>query len=67
MQGKKTDNETIYKVMVSYVYTNNASETARQLDMSSTTVDKIIKDNRNKEEFKKLWEEKKEEFDTLDT
>ena len=61
-RGKKTDNETIYKVMLSYVTTNNFSETARLLDMPESTVRKIIDNNRNKEEFTKLCEEKKEDF-----
>lgn len=61
-KGKKTDNETIYKVMLSYVVTNNYSETARQLDMPITTVEKIVKDNKDKEKFVKLCDEKKEEF-----
>ena len=32
-KGKKTDNETIYKVMLSVFSTGNYSETARQLNM----------------------------------
>lgn len=32
-RGKKTDNETIYKIMISMFNTNNFSETARQLKM----------------------------------
>lgn len=61
-KGKKTDNETIYKVMLSYVVTRNYSETARNLDMPITTVEKIVKDNKDKDEFVKLCNEKKEEF-----
>ena len=61
-QGKKTDNETIYKVMLSYITTRNYSETGRQLDMPESTVRKIIADNREKPEFAKLCEEKKDEF-----
>ena len=61
-KGKKTDNETIYKVMISMFSTNNFSETARQLDMPITTVEKIYKENKDKEEFVKLCNEKKEEF-----
>lgn len=61
-KGKKTDNETIYKVMLSMFSTNNLSETARQLDMPVTTVEKIYKDNKEKEEFVKLCNEKKDEF-----
>lgn len=62
MKGKKTDNETIYKVMISMFSTNNFSETARQLNMPESTVEKIYKDNKDKEEFVKLCAEKKEEF-----
>ena len=61
-KGKKTDNETIYKVMLSVFSTGNYSETARQLNMPITTVEKIYKDNENKEEFVKLCKQKKDEF-----
>lgn len=61
-QGQKTDNETIYKVMLSYITTNNYSETGRQLDMPESTVRKIVADNREKPEFTKLCEEKRDEF-----
>lgn len=61
-KGKKTDNETIYKIMISMFSTNNFSETARQLNMPESTVEKIYKENKDKEEFVKLCEEKKDEF-----
>jgi len=61
-RGKKTDNETIYKIMISMFSTNNFSETARQLNIPESTVEKIYKDNKDKEEFVKLCAEKKEEF-----
>lgn len=61
-RGKKTDNETIYKIMISMFSTNNFNETARQLNMAESTVEKIYKENQNKEEFVKLCAEKKEEF-----
>ena len=62
MKGKKTDNETIYKIMVSYFSTNNFNETARQLNIPAKTVEKLYKDNKDKPEFTKLCVEKKEEF-----
>lgn len=62
MKGKKTDNETIYKVMISVFSTGNYSETARQLNMPITTVEKIYKENKNKEEFVKLCKQKEDEF-----
>ena len=62
MKGKKTDNETIYKVMISMFSTNNFSETARQLKMPITTVEKIYKDNKDKEQFVKLCKQKTDDF-----
>ena len=61
-KGKKTDTLTIYKVMLSYITTRNYSETARQLDMPESTVRKIVEDNKDKEEFKELCEQKRDEF-----
>ena len=61
-KGKKTDNETIYKIMISMFSTNNFSETARQLKLPESTVEKIYKENKDKEQFVKLCEEKKEDF-----
>lgn len=62
MRGKQTDNETIYKIMLSMFSTNNFSETARQLNIPVKTVEKIYKDNKDKEEFAKLCKEKQDEF-----
>ena len=62
MQGKKTDNETIYKVMLSVFSTGNYSETARQLGMPQKTVEDIYKRNIEKPEFAKLHEQKQDEF-----
>lgn len=61
-KGKKTDNETIYKIMVSMFSTNNFNETSRQLKVPVKTVEKIYKENKDKEEFTKLYMQKKEEF-----
>nr|DAP14839.1 MAG TPA: hypothetical protein [Caudoviricetes sp.] len=61
-KGKKTDNETIYKIMVNMFSTNNFSETGRQLGIATTTVEKIYKENKEKPEFVKLCNKKKEEF-----
>ena len=44
-RGKKTDNETIYKVMLSHAVTNNYNQTSRDLDIPEPTVRKIVKDN----------------------
>lgn len=61
-RGKKTDNETIYKIMISMFSTNNFNETSRQLKIPVKTVEKIYKENKDKEEFTKLCIEKREEF-----
>ena len=61
-KGKKIDNVTKYKIMISMFSTNNFSETARQLKLPESTVEKIYKTNKDKEEFVKLYEEKKDEF-----
>lgn len=61
-KGKKTDSETIYKVMLSYITTRNYSETGRQLNLPESTVRKIIDDNKDKEDFAILCEQKRDEF-----
>lgn len=61
-KGKKTDNETIYKIMISVFSTGNYSETARQLNIPQRTVEDIYKKNIEKEEFAKLREKKQDEF-----
>lgn len=62
MRGQKTDNETIYKIMISMFSTNNFSETARQLNMPVKTVEETYKRNIEKEEFTKLRKEKQDDF-----
>lgn len=61
-KGKRTDNETLYKVMLSYTVTRNYSQTARDLGLPITTVKKLVDENKNKPEFVKVCNEKKEEF-----
>lgn len=61
-RGKKTSPEVIYKVMTSYAITNNNMETSRQLGIPEATVRKIVEDNKNSDEFRKLCDQKKDEF-----
>lgn len=61
-RGKQTPPETIYKVMTSWAVTNNCSETARALGLAESTVRKIVSDNKDKEEFAELCDEKKKDF-----
>jgi len=62
MRGKKTDNETVYKIMLSYFHTNNFAETARQLNIPLNTVEDIYKKNKDREDFIKLRIKKEDEF-----
>lgn len=61
-RGKKTNPETIYKIMASYAMTNNAEETAKLLKLPRSTVMNIIKKNKDKKEFVELGHKKKNEF-----
>ena len=61
-RGKKTSPETIYKVMTSWAITNNFSQTARDLGMAITSVEKIVKDNKDKDEYVKLCKDKRDTF-----
>lgn len=61
-RGKKTSPETVYRIMTSWVITNNFKETARDLGIPVTTVKSIVDNNINKPEFVKLRNEKMNEF-----
>lgn len=61
-RGKKTDPETIYKIMASYAITQNTRQSARELNLPPSTVSKVVDDNKDKEEFRQLCEEKKKDF-----
>lgn len=61
-RGKKTSPEIIYQVMTSYAITRNMNETSRALNMPYSTVKDIVDGNIDKDEFKKLREEKENEF-----
>lgn len=61
-RGKKTKPEDIYRVMTSYAITRNMNETSRALNMPYSTVKDIVDSNIEKDEFKKLREEKQDEF-----
>ena len=62
MRGKKTAPEDIYRVMTSWSVTHNNNQTARELGLPESTVRKIVEDNKEADEFKKLCEQKQEEF-----
>lgn len=59
-RGKKTDSQMIANIMTSYALTNSYNATAKELGISDTTVKSVIV--KNKEEFGKVKEQKKELF-----
>lgn len=61
-RGKKTAPEVVYQVMTSWAVTQNYNETAKTLNMPFSTVKKIVEDNKDKAEFAKVCEQKREEF-----
>lgn len=61
-KGKKLDNETIYKIMLSYAVTRNYSETSRNLGVPESTVRKIVSDNKDDKNFAILCGKKRDEF-----
>lgn len=61
-RGKKTPPEVVYGIMASWAVTNNYKETSRELKIPVATVKKIVDENKNKPEFKKLCNEKKAAF-----
>lgn len=61
-RGKKTSPEIIYRIMNSWAVTDNYKETARDLNIPVTTVKSVVDRNKNKAEFVKLCNEKREEF-----
>lgn len=61
-RGQKTSPETIYKIMASWMTTGNYKETARDLNLATTTVRDVVLANKNKAEFVRLRNEKMSEF-----
>ena len=61
-KGKVTTPEMVYKILMSYAVSQNYSETGRTLKIPTSTVAKVVKDNKDKKEFVKLCEEKKLDF-----
>ena len=61
-RGKKTPPEVIYQIMTSWAITNSFSETSRVLGIPIKTVEKIVKENKDKDEFAKLCNEMRNDF-----
>lgn len=61
-RGKKTSPEVVYQVMTSWITTRNYKETAEALGMAVSSVKKLVEDNKDKDEYVKLCNEKQAEF-----
>lgn len=63
-RGVKTDNAKIAEIITSYTLTNSYNKTAKEVGVSANTVKNVINRQKteNPEEFAKVCEEKKEEF-----
>lgn len=62
VRGSNTSPEIIAQIMTVWASNNNMNATARQLGIPEATVRKIVKANKDKEEYTKLCAEKREEF-----
>lgn len=63
-KGVTTDRETIYKIMSSYFETRSYAQTSRDLEIPTSTVEKLVKEHLHEQEFVELWNKKKEDFCT---
>lgn len=61
-KGKPVEMLDIYKIMLCYFTTRNFSEVERRLNIPRKTIEKIYNEHKDDEEFKKLCQQKKEEF-----
>ncbi len=61
-RGKKLKPQQIYDIMSSWAVTDNFSETSRELGYAVSTVEVIVKKNKDKEEFIELVKQKRADF-----
>lgn len=61
-RGKKLKPQQIYDIMSSWAVTDNFSETSRELGYAVSTVEFVVKKNKDKDEFVKLREQKRADF-----
>lgn len=62
MRGKTTPKETIVQIMTLDAVVSNKAEIARKLGIPYATVMQIIEKHKDDEEYRKLQNEKKDEF-----
>ena len=63
-KGVTTDRATIYKIMNSYFETRSYTQTGRDLEIPTSTVEKLVKEHLHEKEYVELWNKKKEDFCT---
>lgn len=56
MRGKRTPPERICLILASWVLTNSYAETARKLNMSARTVEKLVKEYKDKKDYTEICE-----------
>lgn len=61
-RGKKLSPEEVYQIMATWAVTNNFKETSRILGVAVSTIKSIVDNNKDKEEFVKLRNEKRADF-----
>lgn len=61
-RGKKLKPQQIYDIMSNWAVTDNFSETSRELGYAVSTVEVIVKKNKDKEEFIELVKQKRADF-----
>ena len=61
-RGKKLKPQQVYDIMSSWAVTGNFAETSRELGYAVSTVEVIVKKNKDKEEFIELVKQKRADF-----
>ena len=61
-RGKKLKPQQVYDIMSSWAVTGNFAETSRELVYAVSTVEVIVKKNKDKEEFIELVKQKRADF-----
>lgn len=61
-RGKKLSPEEVYQIMATWAVTNSFKETSRILGFAVSTIKSIVDNNKDKEEFVKLRNEKRADF-----
>jgi DNA-binding XRE family transcriptional regulator len=61
-KGKKTDTETLYKIMQLYFTYGNSAAVSKELNVPESTVRELVEKNKDKPEFVELCNKTKRKF-----